>query len=173
MLSSLYIFSGTSGSSNITPISEDAMEDDQDDLEPRTSILFTRSFSAPISTLPIPIPPPPPPPPTFTPTSIQNTPMKVSIKTRIPKLGFAVTSSEIQKQLSNLKKVETLETKVIVQQPEHQREDLINILKKVIGKRRESWYNEMSSGSNASSGRVSRCSSVKRLSAKSWSGDEI
>ena len=163
-------------SSNISPISVDSIE--ENDMEPRTSILYARSFSAPLS---IPVPPPPPPPPqplqTLPPSRQQVVSPVKNCNSSIPRPGFAVTSEEIQKQMNNLRKVDKDLCEHANELKPEQTQELMNMLKKVIDKRRESIYNnnDFSESSNASSGRVSRCGSVKRLSlsAKSWSGDEI
>ena len=159
-------------SSNITPISEDTLED----LEPRTSVLFTRSFSAPV---PIPPPPPPPPPPPEPAPAYVNkpslTPTKNTISPAIPKPGFSVTSNELQNQINNLKKVDQFEESKNSTKPV-QNDDLMNILKKHIDKRRESGFlNDFSGSSNASSGRSSAVNlcNKKHLSARSWSEDEM
>lgn len=155
----------------------DGQNDDDDDnweMEPRPPL--TRSYSAP-APAPPPPPPPPPPPTLLSPClhplrpPIMPKPILHYKKTiNEPQASFSVTSTQIKNQLSRLKTPQGSTSKV-----EAATDDLASLLRKVLDQRRgdAGWCDN--SSSNASSGRVSRCSisnKGSKMSTVSWSGDD-
>ena len=99
-----------------------------------------------------------------------------SVRTALPKPGFAVTSDEIKKQLLQLKKVPE-DCASDLEENEKQKgftNDLTLILRNVLVQRRDAGWCD--SSSNGSSGRGSQCSQNfgpgNKTIAVEWSGDD-